>query len=96
LLARGLGREHAPPPPLSVTVEPDVVVVLEPPEEVVPPEVAEVVVFAVVDAPASVPLSCDDEHAPTDTMAQLVASAPHAPNRQALFDDLINPPTKFE
>jgi hypothetical protein len=78
--------------PLSTTVEPVVVVVvLEPPEVF-----AEVVAFVVVDAPASVPLSCVDEQAPTDTMVQLVASAPHAPNRQAFFADMITPPTKFE
>jgi hypothetical protein len=55
-----------------------------------------VVALVVVVAPASVPVSCDDEHAPIETRLLLIASAPHAPNRQAFFADMITPPTKFE
>jgi hypothetical protein len=80
--------------PLSTTV----VVVLDPPDDEVPAEVVVTLVVAlvVVLAPPSLPLSCVDEQAPTDTRQQLIVSAPHAPNRQAFFADMITPPTKFE
>jgi hypothetical protein len=60
------------------------------------PDVTDVVALVVVVAPPSVPVSCVDEHAPTETRPLLIASAPHAPNRQAFFTAMITPPTKFE
>jgi hypothetical protein len=90
-----MGRPQAPPLPLSTGL----LVLL-------PLLVLEVVlvtaVLVLVDelVPPSFPESCVDEQAPTENIealnAPLIASAPHAPNRQAFFADMITPPTQFE
>src|SRR5947209_641143 len=97
-VATGLGRPQAPPPPLSADALLVLVLVLALVLEVALVTAVLVVVDVVVPpSPVSRGL---EEHAPTESIdalnPPLIASAPLAPNRQALCADTITPPTKFE